>query len=145
MREILFRAKRVKNNQWVEGSYHKHETRQVCPYGDKLSPDEIKHLIIRDTFADWNMPREIEATEVLPDTIGQYTGLTDKNGKRIFDGDIIEYFGEQYQVIWKNDEATFSIALGNNEYCYFDDLDSNLSAVIGNVYDNPEMQLEKEH
>lgn len=130
MREILFRGKRESNGEWVEGYLYPSTGRDK---GKWLITVVSLDLNTSNTYA------------IIPDTVGEFTGLFDRYGNGIFEGDIIEYFGEQYQVIWKNDEATFSIALGNNEYCYFDDLDSNLSAVIGNVYDNPEMQLEKEH
>ena len=60
MREILFRAKQIDTDKWVEGYYIKYETRQRCPIGDdKLADDEILHLIAQDGFADWNMPRQL--------------------------------------------------------------------------------------
>lgn len=130
MREILFRGKRESNGEWVEGYLYPSTGRDK---GKWLITVVSLDLNTSNTYA------------IIPDTVGEFTGLFDRYGNGIFEGDIIEYFGEQFQVIWNKDEATFSIALGNNEYCYFDDLDSNLSAVIGNVYDNPEMQLEKEH
>lgn len=84
-REILFRAKDI-NNNWVYGSYFKHIERQTYPVGD------IEHLIIRDSFADWNMPKEIECVRINPDTVGQYIGLEDKKETKIFEGDIIKFF-----------------------------------------------------
>lgn len=59
-REILFRAKDI-NNNWAYGSYFKHIKRQICPIdNDSLKEEDIEHLMIRDSFADWNMPKEIE-------------------------------------------------------------------------------------
>lgn len=85
MREILFRGKSIKTNQWIYGGFHIWEKRQGCALSnDSLKDDEISYVITVNSFADWNMPRTMQAVEVIADTVGQYTGLTDRNGRKIF-------------------------------------------------------------
>ncbi len=141
-REILFRGKRADNAEWIEGYYMYHINRTICPAGDSIKPDDVEHIILFDGFSDWNMPRGINYKHVLPETVCRYTGLTDKNGRKIFEWDILEFTDcelgkEDYAVFWNQVEWGIRSELGN-----IDDLrdwDSSNWEVIGNIFDNPEL------
>ena len=134
MREILFRGKGKSSlfdkaaPQWHEGYYFKtkrgnHFIREMVIGGE----DVITHTNSRDISVD-------------PETIGQYTGLTDKNGKKIFEGDIVTMDAPQrkYSVDWRHGEFNFR-AIGFYEYPYFGS-HADKCEVIGNIYDNPELK-----
>lgn len=140
MKEILFRGKRVDNGEWVEGNYewyHKPE----------------KHIISNSYTG--------ETKGVIPETVGQYTGLYDKNGKKIFEGDICKVVyldkrcnsnGEHYFV---ENEMIEEVVFEKSAFCFkinIEDIDFyrpisidiyekqkiKCFEVIGNIYDNKE-------
>ena len=135
MREILFRGKRTTNGDWV--------------YGDFVHGNERKSL--RDSiFVYDSETQSFNDYEINPSTLGQYTGLTDKNGKRIFEGDIVkaqdEILGSPFcdgmngKVVY--DEAAYFIELKdpmNSQWLYDE---CAVYEIIGNIHDNPEL-LEK--
>ena len=139
MREILFRGKSTETNQWIYGGFHIWEKRQVCALdNDRLKDDEISYVITVNSFADWNMPRTMQAVEVIADTVGQYTGLTDRNGRKIFEGDIVNILteNEEFGIITYDDggffvdASTFSVDFMNN-------INGSDIEVIDNIHDNP--------
>ena len=137
-REILFKAKRIDNSEWAEGWLLKDEvTGQCFIHASGNSVNES------DKVNEEGCLRFI-AFEVDENTICQYTGLNDKNGKKIWENDIVNcYESECFGVIkWEEDEAKFifDIVLEDlafepeDVYDYIDDME-----VVGNIFDNPEL------
>lgn len=128
MREILFRGKRIANGKRVEG----------C-----LVIDKTKDCFILPTTTEhWGGGEFSECYQVDPTTVGQYTGLQDKNGKRIFEGDIVE--GCDYTeddgygvVVWF--DGAFEV--GNGQWCgsFHENYNGYEFEIIGNIHDNPEL------
>lgn len=145
-REILFKAKRKDNGEWVEGYYIYHIKRTICPLGDSVKPEDEQHVIMQDGFSDWNMPRNTVVYEIDPDTLCQYTGLTDKNGKKIWENDILKAnLDESYpedityiKILWN--ECRFCV---NENYSTdiwtLEKWDAEHFQVCGNIFDNPDL------
>ena len=131
MREILFRGKSLDSGEWVEGNYS-------IMLSGRVAIQPIGRIV---------------AYEVLPETVGQFTGLLDKNDNKIFEGDIVRRFngrGQEvmrYAVKWNTDCCMFALAC---EDTYLGEYDSDFTVfygeefeIVGNVHDNPELLKEE--
>lgn len=132
MRDILFRGKRVDNGEWIQG--------------------DIVQFPVHGVVRIVEQEPSYKDAEVDSDTVGQYTGLTDKNGRKIFEGDIIhleysqvffggEYFGEYTAEVSYKEGCFITDGINNG-----DEIETPLSGfdndeleIIGNIHDNPEL------
>lgn len=101
---------------------------------------------IQDYEGDWQICTDCVRRTVIPETVGQYTGSTDKNSKKIFEGDIIENIvtSEKGVVQWFDEHSAFMIwSRAKNVIYFLYDNDFSYICVAGNIYDNPELIGEK--
>ena len=134
MREILFRGKRADSGEWIEG-----DLLQIKYYNKPI----IECKIMPQTPVSSAVP-------VLPETVGQYTGLTDKNGKRIFEGDICKFkrFNDVHvgKVVFNVTTASFIMWYQPIVGAYGEKATQKMLLsvcdyieIIGNIHDNPEL------
>ena len=117
MREIKFRGKRIDNGEWVQG-----------------------YFLVAAGMPFISAFGERSPILVIPETVGQYTGLKDKHGKEIYEGDIVLYGDEKGVVIYH--ECEFSLKIKGEEYIQHGLLVEKSFRpfeVIGNIYENPEL------
>ena len=142
IREVIFRGKRTDNGEWIEGFYSAEE---YNPYIGKI--EYIPRIQIIGKCVSLG---------VIPETVGQFTGLTDKNGVRIFEGDIVRLTDEHNEIEWTavvvfgnpNGEYNWGWQLkaigefdGNKDILLWVDMEESgaYCEIIGNIYDNPEL------
>ena len=118
MREILFRGKRVVNGKWVEGFM----------YSQHFPLEFRDDFYIRCYDTDYL---------VLPETVGQYTGLTDKNGVRIFEGDIVDYISSDVIGNPKTGTIIVEDMTDYDTMIYLNHSDE--LQIVGNIHDNPDI------
>jgi len=142
MRENLFRGINVKNNRWVHGGYHHHEKKTSCviEFNDEV---EYSDIIMCSGFSDWNMAKPIDLYEVFPHSVGQYIGIRDINGVKIYEGDILLAESRDSSIRFRGvvvfSEASFVINQSNGMVHYrWRDYECE---VIGNVIDNHDSLL----
>lgn len=141
MREILFRGKQTDDGEWAYGYYFydNFQDKAFITFGNNCF--KIGNYCMS---LDRECPnkRILSAFEVIPKTVGQYTGLTDKNGTKIFEGDIVKYGDTVHNVVFeqRNGTAYFGLVYSTLETLSFGHYqDLKQIEVIGNIYDNPEL------
>ena len=124
MREILFRGKRANHRGWVEGLLFHH-----CAKSSSIWSDELDRAVLVD-----------------PETVGQFTGLTDRNGKRIFEGDIVQWPGRKEVGLVQYGEFNCSCCEGVFGWHFGteDIREHDFYEVIGNIHDSPELLSDSE-
>lgn len=115
-RQIKFRGKRVYSDKWVYGYY--------------------AELVENGEYFYWINEPNGDSTDVIPETVGQYVGLKDRHGVKIYEGDILEGLG---CVVWGDRECRFLIDIIGERYeIFFDELSQNELEVIGNIHERSE-------
>ena len=146
MRNIEFRGKKIDTGKWVYGFYLEQDAYNLGSKNTKRDLlGESMSLIVEDS-------RRPSATPVNRETIGQYTGLKDKNGKEIFEGDIIKFdyrHEENFEIVFE--DSAFWTRSKYNEHVSLHEVieickrpNNWRIEVIGNIYDNPELLEEGE-
>lgn len=136
MRDIVFRGKYANKAKYVGGMYPDYGD---WIYGDLIRIEKDTASISSDDGHGW-----FGNYRVIPDTVGQYTGLTDKNGVRIFEGDILSFASETgfFEIRWPEEDARFIAVRPKVEGAPKVVLAAfmfEMGEVVGNVYDNPEL------
>ena len=125
MRELKFRGKSVKTGEWVYGFYVGYSESSGYIYGDYIDKDEV--------------------FEVDAKTVGQFAGLIDKNGKEVYEGDVVRYqedvkeymatvspyYGNNLYFVWEN---TFEVPTNTDVFGCKEELE-----IVGNIHENPEL------
>jgi uncharacterized phage protein (TIGR01671 family) len=150
MREYKFRGKRVDNGEWIYGSFIKAPNDEYCK-----AFISIDDYLMRDIDSINNDKSYLNFVgkffEVIPETVGEYTGLKDKNGKEIYEGDLVT--AEWYDYEEPNHDTTGEVIFNQGwmSYCIWNESDKTMNdmngqgyyhwdiEIIGNIYENPEL------
>lgn len=141
MRDYLFRGKRKDNGEWVYWNI----------YGEFCTSKGRRTRLTRNTYCSEKYFYHIDEIKQLidPETVGQYTGLTDKNGKKIFEGDIVSrYVNQLDKRVNASVKNNTTVASWTCEFFLYKDkkevflanrVGKNDCYIVGNIYDNPEL------
>ena len=138
----IFRGKRKDIGEWVYGFYV-FQRKRSGKFGQVLSElDSNRHFII---------DAQGKSNEVIPETVGQCTGRKYANDKLLFEGDIVKWYSDYDDtwgyshtaeycgvIVWNTNDCCWNIKV-NNELIPFNDYDWDISMVVGNIHDNPEL------
>lgn len=126
-KENLFKAKRKDNDEWVEGSLLVLDD-GCCRIATSCLVGDVENILT------------VCAYDVDPDTVCQYTGLTDKNGNKIWENDVVQVprEDEYFRIEWDEDTASY-VMNSNTLTVTFGNYWSHEVEVIGNIFDNPEL------
>lgn len=130
-REILFRGKRANNGEWVYGDLRQYVNLVGCE-------DFYEIDTMSDTIGYGH------SYKVIPETVSQFTGLTDRNGNKIFDGDILDDNDGKPSYVCVFDNGRFGFysikEYIRGDFSYYDyDFVTSICTIVGNIHDNPEL------
>lgn len=138
MREIIFRGRRVDNGEWAYG-YLVEATNVIT--------DKKATFIFGQDTTYFTHGEFACSFEVKPETVGQFTGLTDKNGKKVFEGDVVEYAGSCGEIVFAECRGSF-LSREKDMYCEWlstlPRYGTGIMEIIGNIYDNKDLLEGKE-
>lgn len=135
MQNILFRAKRKDNGEWIEGYFV-----MVDPVDTPARIRKLKAVIFpKEAKCNWFNKYFYNAVEVIPETVGQSFEVFDKHGRKIFEGDIVKGSILYDMGSYPHEETIITAVSYDKSYPGI----FNTVEVIGNIYDNPELVKEK--
>ena len=138
-REIKFRGYDPDTKRWYYGSLVKqNKTTYVTSEDYDQNPSNTEWFILWDEMTDWCLPNRHLQGSVDPKSIGEYTGLHDKNGRDSYEGDIVEVTSQYWGMLGNRYEVKFKQGSFCVKYVLLSEISPSIS-VIGNVFENPEL------